>query len=123
MFPSIGMAFNTILKIDNAFLHMLSADVRFAVLMTSITGVGLEAVGMTGLTAPIAVTVVHWEAMLTCIGSWFPCLCGVAVSAFGSEFSSMFFRLCMAGNTFGRRPFEYLIHMAGFAICTFMRAC
>ena len=115
------MALDTILEIEDALLQMLSADARFAVLMTSIACVSLKAVGMTGLTAPIAVTVFHRESVLARIRSRLPRVCAVTIGTLGSELSCMFFWLCMTGNTFGRRSLEHIIDMAGFAICTFMR--
>lgn len=122
MFSAICMAFDAILKIKDAFLQMLCADICFAVLMATIAGVGFKATGMTGLAASISIAMIHGEGMFTIKGGWFPRICCMAIGTFSAELPSMLLWFGMTGNTFSRCIFESIIDMAGFALHLSMRA-
>lgn len=75
MFLTIDVTFNAILKIADAFLAMFTSNVRLGMFVTSVAGIGGEAVGMAGLATAVAIAMPDREGMRPVIRCGFPGRC------------------------------------------------
>ena len=72
MLAPIGVAFDTVLKVEDAFFAMLGGNSRGIMLVAAVAGVGGEAVRVTKCALIICAFVIHGEGMRTVIRSRFP---------------------------------------------------
>lgn len=123
MLAAVGVTFHAILEIGDAFLTMLTGNIRFVMLMASITGVGCVCARMTGCTGdgPL-LAVIQREGMLAIERRGRPRVGAVAGSAVGAELPCVLDRFRVAGNTGGSCALEDTIDMALLALHVRVRA-
>lgn len=88
------MAFHTVLEVGDAFLAMFAGNIRFVVLMTTVTRIGCIGARVTGGAGDVPTfTVIEREGMLAIEFSGRPGGGAVAGYAVGAELSRVFDRL------------------------------